>query len=300
MVSEPILCRRCARSAASATGCWGASLRTTAWSARRRWLGETARDVAKGLPIWLLHGGSHAAWLAAHGLMEEHPVLPLMTRLEKELRGCRREVYLHMGQRDAAWLAKVETHVREEKAGEALSRRGCGGGRAQAAAAAVAREACGCERRSRPASSRGCCRTSLEDRCLNCVRLVLQGEGWPARSWQQDGLLVEDMDGRRQLRGGGSGGEPAVARLEAAMRKAEAAVLWRRRPSGGRPARQGLFRRAGGRGAAADGRPWRPETGDGGGARGGESGACGGRGGRWAGAAAAADAASGGEGGGGY
>ena len=190
-------------------------------------LGETARDVAKGLPIWLLHGGSHAAWLAAHGLMEEHPVLPLMTRLEKELRGCRREVYLHMGQRDAAWLAKVETHVREEKAGEALSRRGCGGGRAQAAAAAVAREAYGCERRSRPASSRGCCRTSLEDRCLNCVRLVLQGEGWPARSWQQDGLLVEDMDGRRQLRGGGSGGEPAVARLEAAMRKAEAAAEWR-------------------------------------------------------------------------
>jgi hypothetical protein len=173
MVSEPILCRRCARSAASATGCWGASLRTTAWSARRRWLGETARDVAKGLPIRLLHGGSHAAWLAAHGLMEEHPVLPLMTRLEKELRGCRREVYLHMGQRDAAWLAKVETHVREEKAGEALSRRGCGGGRAQAAAAAVAREACGCERRSRPASSRGCCRTSLEDRLFGVARTRL-------------------------------------------------------------------------------------------------------------------------------
>ena len=59
-------------------------------------LGETARGVAKGLPIRLLHGGSHAAWLAAHGLMEEHPVLPLMARLEKELRGCRREVYLHM------------------------------------------------------------------------------------------------------------------------------------------------------------------------------------------------------------
>jgi hypothetical protein len=27
-------------------------------------LGETARDVAKGLPIRLLHGGSHAAWLS--------------------------------------------------------------------------------------------------------------------------------------------------------------------------------------------------------------------------------------------
>jgi hypothetical protein len=37
-----------------------------------------------------------------------------------------------------------------------------------------------------------------------CVRRVLQAEGWPARSWQQDGLLVEDEGGRR-LRGGGCG-----------------------------------------------------------------------------------------------
>ena len=33
--------------------------------------------------------------------------------------------------------------------------------------------------------------------------------------------------GGRQLRGGGGGGEPAVVRLEAALRKAEAAVLTR-------------------------------------------------------------------------
>ena len=59
----------------------------------------------------------------------------------------------------------------------------------------------------------------IEDRCLGCVRRVLQGEGWLARSWQQDGLLVEDMEGR-QLRGGGGGGVPAVERLEAAMRNA--------------------------------------------------------------------------------
>ena len=83
-------------------------------------LGETARDVAKGLPIRLLHGGSHAAWLAAHGLMEEHPMFPLMARLEKELRvaaGARSTSTWGMGQRDMAWLAKVETHMREEKAG---------------------------------------------------------------------------------------------------------------------------------------------------------------------------------------
>ena len=53
---------------------------------------------------------------------------------------------------------------------------------------------------------------------------AIQAEGWPARSWQQDGLLVEDADGRR-VRGGGGGGDPAVGRLKAAMRKAEAAVL---------------------------------------------------------------------------
>jgi hypothetical protein len=106
------------------------------------------------------------------------------------------------------------------------------------------------------------------------------------------------MDGRR-LRGGGSGGGPAVARLEAAMRKAEAAVLAQEEMEVGLlvkgffdgPVEAVLQRMAG----PGD----RPETGDGGGARGGESGACGGRGGRWAGAAAAADAAGGCEGGGG-
>ena len=187
-------------------------------------LGETARGVAKGLPIRLLHGGSHAAWLAAHGLAEEHPMLPLMVQLERELRGCRREVYRYMGRHDAAWLAKVEAHVREAKAGEALRRHGPGGGRARAAAAAAAREVWLLEKVEASVYARVL--QDMEDRNLNCVRLVLQGEGWPARSWQQDGLLVEDMGGR-QLRGGGGGGEPAVVRLEAAMRKAEAEVLAR-------------------------------------------------------------------------
>jgi hypothetical protein len=134
------------------------------------------------------------------------------------------EVYLHMERHDAAWLAGVEAHVREAKAGEALRRHGPGGGRARAAAAAAAREAW--LREKVVASVFARVLQDIEDRCLNCVRLVLQGEGWPARSWQQDGLLVEDMGGR-QLRGGGSGGEPAVVRLEAAMRKAEVAVLAR-------------------------------------------------------------------------
>ena len=67
-----------------------------------------------------------------------------------------------------------------------------------------------------------CSIPDIEHGYLGCVRRVLQAEGWPARSWQQDGLLVED-EGGRQLRGGG-GGDEAKARLEAAMRKAEAEV----------------------------------------------------------------------------
>jgi hypothetical protein len=93
-----------------------------------------------------------------------------------------------------------------------------GGGRARATAAAAAREEWLLEKVEASVFARVL--QDIEDRCLNSVRLVLQGEGWPARSWQQDGLLVEDMGGR-QLRGGGGGGEPAVVRLEAAMRKAE-------------------------------------------------------------------------------
>jgi len=45
-----------------------------------------------------------------------------------------------MERHDAAWLAGVEAHVREARAGEALRRHGPGGGRARAAAAAAARE----------------------------------------------------------------------------------------------------------------------------------------------------------------
>ena len=42
-----------------------------------------------------------------------------MARLERELCGCRCEVYLYMRQHDAAWLEtveRVEAHVHKEKA----------------------------------------------------------------------------------------------------------------------------------------------------------------------------------------
>ena len=125
-----------------------------------------------------------------------------------------------MKQHDPAWLETAEAHVRKEKAPSARAR---GGGGVQITAAAAAKgEAWLRERVEASVFARVL--QDVEDRCLGCVRRVLQGGGWPARSWQQDGLLVEDMDGR-QLRCGGGGGVPAVERLEAAMRRAEAAVL---------------------------------------------------------------------------
>ena len=146
-------------------------------------------------------------------------MFPLMAQLESELRICRHEVYLFMRQHDPAWLEKAEAHVRKEKAPTPRARGG--GGRQTAAAAAAEGEAW--LQGQVEASVFARVLQDIEDRCLGCVRRVLQGEGWLARSWQQDGLLVEDMEGR-QLRGGGGGGVPAVERLEAAMRKAEEAV----------------------------------------------------------------------------
>ena len=79
-------------------------------------VGVTARDRAKDLPIRILHGGGHAAWLEAQGLQASHPTLPLVAQLEAELRVCRREVYAYVQRHDAAWLRGVEDHVRGAEA----------------------------------------------------------------------------------------------------------------------------------------------------------------------------------------
>ena len=66
---------------------------------------------------------------------------------------------LYMRQHDAAWLARVEAHVRKEKVKEAPSRRG------QAAAAAC--EAWLQERVEASVFARAL--QDIEDRCLDCV-----------------------------------------------------------------------------------------------------------------------------------
>ena len=70
---------------------------------------------------------------------------------------------------------------------------------------------------------------SLEDRCLDCARRSLERDGWPTRSWQQDGLLVEDGAAPRQPTRSGrrlsGGGTLPIDRLEAAARRAEAAIM---------------------------------------------------------------------------
>ena len=49
--------------------------------------GGGERYVAKDLPIQLLHGGGHGAWLAAHGLPEGLPAFPLMAGLDGNAEG---------------------------------------------------------------------------------------------------------------------------------------------------------------------------------------------------------------------
>jgi hypothetical protein len=171
--------------------------------------GVTARDRAKDLPIRILHGGRRprgvargtgtagiasgaAARCATRGGAASVPARGLRVRTAQ--------------QHDAAWLRGVEDHVRRA---EALRPGTRAVARPQAAAATAEREAW--LRRKVEASVFARCLQDIEDGCLGCVRRVLQAEGWPARSWQQDGLLVEN-EGCRRLRGGGGGN--AVARLE--------------------------------------------------------------------------------------
>ena len=158
--------------------------------------GVTARDRAKDLPIRILHGGGHAAWLAAQGLQESSPALPLVAQLERELRDCRHEVYAYVQRHDAAWLRGVEDHVRGAEARRPGERAVAG---PRAATAAAAREKRLREKMEASVFARWL--QDVEDGCLGCVRRVLQAEGWPARSWQQDGLLVEDEGGRRLREG---------------------------------------------------------------------------------------------------
>ena len=125
-------------------------------------------------------------------------------QLEAELRECRREVYAYVQRHDAAWLRGVEDHVRKAEARRPGARAVAG---PQAVAAAAEREAW--LRGKVEASVFARWLQDVEDGCLGCVRRVLQAEGWPARSWQQDGLLVED-EGRRRAAGGRPRPRPAA------------------------------------------------------------------------------------------
>ena len=62
---------------------------------------------------------------------------------------------------------------------------------------------------------------------LNEARKALAAAGWPARSWQQDGLLVEDEAQPRRNRDGQippHAKEMAMQRLKSAIGEAEAAI----------------------------------------------------------------------------
>ena len=96
-------------------------------------LGVTRRDVAKGLPIRLLHGGDYEAWMRDNELAElpraQWP--PLMRQLEEQLAACRREVCEYVQRNDAEWYGHVVTAIRAKR--QARPRRPGGGTREQRA-----------------------------------------------------------------------------------------------------------------------------------------------------------------------
>ena len=104
------------------------------------------------------------------------------------------DVYNYMLQHDPAWTRGVEAHIRQEKGGGGIGEASLMNKVEAGIFARVIQD--------------------VEDACLDKSRRVLRSSGWTARSWQQDGLLVE----------GEVGIEASKERLEGAMRKAEAAV----------------------------------------------------------------------------
>ena len=73
----------------------------------RRRRGSRRRTGLRTCPF-----GYCTAWLDAQGLPASQPILPLVKRLEAELRVCRREVYAYMRRHNSVWLRVVEEHVR--------------------------------------------------------------------------------------------------------------------------------------------------------------------------------------------
>ena len=60
--------------------------------------------------------------------------------------------------------------------------------------------------------------------CLATAREALAAAGWPARSWQQDGLLVEDEAQPRRNRDGQIPSHAKAAAMQEAIGDAEAAA----------------------------------------------------------------------------
>ena len=120
--------------------------------------------------------------------------MPFANKLDEELGRLRRDVYNYMLQHDPAWTRGVEAHIRQEKGGGGIGEASLMNKVEAGIFARVIQD--------------------VEDACLDKSRRVLRSSGWTARSWQQDGLLVE----------GEVGIEASKEQLEGAMRKAEAAV----------------------------------------------------------------------------
>ena len=157
-------------------------------------LNTEAKDVAKALPIRLLHGGTYAGWVREFGVAPcgvdvGQPGLPKVARLAKELRWARHAVIEALQCEGEEWVRPALTAAEAKEAA----------GRSLASLPQWQREQVWEKAR---ASVFAIVLQDTEDECLMVALRSLEADGWLVHSLQQDGLLVEA--GRR------ADGSPAV------------------------------------------------------------------------------------------
>ena len=144
-------------------------------------LDTCARDVAKALPLRLLHGGTYIGWALEFGLGPEgiarQEGLPRVHALERQLATARAHTVRAYAMRDPAWV-----HAQR---GLALAKK------AKKYPRATPTELW----QKATASVFAIIIQDIEDRCLSHAQAALDSHGWVSHSLQQDGVLVEE--GRR-------------------------------------------------------------------------------------------------------
>ena len=171
----------------------------------------TAKDVAKALPIRLLHGGTYLAWVRDFGL-EPRGVESgtggywRIWRLARELKAARADTVATVATARPEWVRQALGRAEEKKAkGRPL--------------ALLPRWECERIRCAAEASVFATIVQDKEDECLMTALCSLATDGWRTHSLQQDGLLVEEG-----VRADGSSAVPLQDGRDGAVARAERAI----------------------------------------------------------------------------